>query len=228
LLADGLLAPESSGRLRQSDVGIAESVYTPLSNPHVIDECFNELLAKADAIQNPFEQSFFAAIQLPYLQPFADVNKRVSRLAANIPFIKRNLAPISFIDVPKDIYIEAMLGVYELNRIELARDMFRWAYERSARRYAAIQLSFGAPDEFRLRYREPLRNVVGEIVRNRLKRTTAAALIDTFAADNVPTKDRHAFVEAAQAELVGLHEGNFARYRVRPSEFYAWKGVWES
>lgn len=30
-------------------------------------------------------------VQLPYLQPFDDVNKRVSRLAANIPFIKSNL-----------------------------------------------------------------------------------------------------------------------------------------
>ncbi len=75
------------------------------------------------------------------------------------------LSPVSFIEVPKEFYVEAMLGVYELNRIELARDMFVWAYERSARRYTAVQQSFGAPDEFRLRYREQLRNVVGEIVR---------------------------------------------------------------
>jgi hypothetical protein len=40
-------------------------------------------------------------VQLPYLQPFDDVNKRVSRLAANIQLIKRNLAPLSFTDVPR-------------------------------------------------------------------------------------------------------------------------------
>ena len=40
-------------------------------------------------------------VQLPYLQPFDDVNKRVSRLAANIPFIKRNLSPLSFMGVPR-------------------------------------------------------------------------------------------------------------------------------
>lgn len=228
LLADNLLAPEVTGKLREHGVGIQDSVYTPLNNPQVLEECFNELLAKADAIKNPFEQSFFASIHLPYLQPFADVNKRVSRLAANIPFIKRNLAPISFIDVPKQLYVEAMLGVYELNRVELARDMFVWAYERSARRYTAIQQSFAGPDAFRLRYREEMRVVVSEIVRGRQGRDEAARSIQQFAEDgHIATSDRAAFIDAVQAELIGLHEGNFARYKVRPSEFYAWKGAWE-
>lgn len=58
------------------------------------------MLAKATAIEDAFEQAFFVMVQLPCLQPFVDVNKRVSRLAANIPLIKRNLAPLSFVDVP--------------------------------------------------------------------------------------------------------------------------------
>ena len=48
-------------------------------------------------------------VHLPYLQPFEDVNKRVSRLAANIPFIRHNLCPLSFIDVPQAAYVDAML-----------------------------------------------------------------------------------------------------------------------
>jgi hypothetical protein len=228
MLADGLLDPDATGRLRTRIVGITNTVYTPINNPHVVEECFNELLAKAAAIKNPFEQSFFAAIHLPYLQPFADVNKRVSRLAANIPFIKRNLAPISFIDTEKEFYIEAMLGVYELNRIELVRDMFVWAYERSARRYAAIQQSFAAPDAFRLRYREKIRQVVGEIIRQLMTRAAGAASIRLFAREHVPELDRGQFVEATEIELIGLHEGNFARYKVTPSQFHTWKAVWES
>jgi Fic family protein len=47
-------------------------------------------------------------VQLPYLQPFDDVNKRVSRLAANIPFIRRNLSPLSFTDVPRSAYTDAV------------------------------------------------------------------------------------------------------------------------
>ena len=137
----------------------------PLAAPAVIDECFNEILAKAAAIQDPFEQAFFVLVQLPYLQPFEDVNKRVSRLAANVPLIKRNLSPLSFVDVPDTLYKDAMLSVYELNRTELARDVFVWAYERSARRYAAIRQSIGQPDPFRIRYREDLRNAVASVIR---------------------------------------------------------------
>lgn len=39
-------------------------------------------------------------VHLPWLQPFEDVNERVSRLAANIPFIQNYLAPLVFVDVP--------------------------------------------------------------------------------------------------------------------------------
>jgi hypothetical protein len=85
----------------------------------------------------------------------------VSRLAANIPLIKRNLAPLSFTDVPGQTYTEAVLGVYELNKIDLLKDVFMWAYERSAARYAAVRQSLGEPDPFRLRYREQFRELIG-------------------------------------------------------------------
>jgi len=60
-------------------------------------------------------------VHLPYLQPFDDVNKRVSRLAANIPFIKANLSPLSFTRVPRSTYADAILGIYELNGIDCSR-----------------------------------------------------------------------------------------------------------
>jgi Fic family protein len=96
LLADGLLEdPGSPGRLRTILVGIDGSTYHPPGVPQVIAECFDQILATASAITDPFEQALFVMAQLPYLQPFDDVNKRVSRLAANIPLIKGNLCPLS-------------------------------------------------------------------------------------------------------------------------------------
>lgn len=229
LLSNNLLAdPMASGRLRRKTVGITGSVYEPLQDPHVIEECFGEILQKAGRIIDPFEQSLFVAIQFPYLQPFEDANKRVSRLAANISFVKGNLSPLSFIDVPTPLYVEAMLAVYELNATELARDMFVWAYERSARRYAAIRQSLGEPDPFRLRYRDQLREIVSEIVRDARSKAEASKQIAVYSSRAIPEEDQPLFVDTAETELVGLHEGNFARYRVRPSEFYAWKAVWES
>lgn len=133
LLANNLLAdPSAIGRLRHIIVGIERSAFHPLEIPGLIEEYFDLLLAKAALIEDPFEQVFFVMVQLPYLQPFDDVNKRVSRLAANIPLIRANLAPLSFTDVPDELYTQAILGVYELNRVELLKDVFVWAYQRSA------------------------------------------------------------------------------------------------
>ena len=227
LLANNLLAdPAAVGRLRHIIVGIDGSAFHPLEVPGLIEECFDQLLATAAAINDPFEQSFFVMAQLPYLQPFDDVNKRVSRLAANIPMIRANLAPLSFTDVPGDLYTRATLGVYERNDIALLRDVFLWAYERSAARYAAVRQSLGEPDPFRLRYRERLRDIVRDVVRGPMDRKTARAHLAATARDEIPAADQEQFVEVAETELLGLHEGNFARYQVRPSEFAAWRLVW--
>ena len=51
-------------------------------------------------------QSLFIMVHVPYLQPFEDMNKRVSRLGANISLILRNLCPLSFVDVPESGYSE--------------------------------------------------------------------------------------------------------------------------
>ena len=59
----------------------------PIALPKRLEELFGHVMRMASEIQDPFEQAFFLMVHLPYLQPFEDVNKRVSRLAANIPFI---------------------------------------------------------------------------------------------------------------------------------------------
>jgi hypothetical protein len=165
-------------------------------------------------------------VQLPYLQPFDDVNKRASRLSANIPLVKRNLSPLSFEGVPRETYTDAVLGVHEMNRTELLRDVFIWAYERSAARYAAVRQSLGEPDPFRLRHRNALREVVGAVVRARMDKKKASAHVGAWTREHIDPEERERFQETAERELLGLHEGNFARYQIRPSEFAAWRELW--
>ncbi|HXV25116.1 MAG TPA: Fic family protein [Alphaproteobacteria bacterium] len=228
LLANNLLVdPDATGRLRHIGVGIERSVFHPLEVPQLIEECFDQVLATASAITNPFEQAFFVMVQLPYLQPFDDVNKRVSRLAANIPLIKGNLSPLSFTDVPREAYTDGVLGVYELNRVELLRDLFVWAYERSAARYAAVRQSLGEPDPFRLHHRAALREVVGAVIRGRMDKKQASSHVSTWTGEHIEPEERERFREIAETELLSLHEGNFARYQIRPSEFAAWREVWD-
>ena len=130
--------------------------------------------------------------------------------------------------MPKQLYTEAVLAVYELNKVDLLKDVFIWAYERSASRYAAVRQSLGEPDPFRLRYRTALRDLVGDIVRKRLNRSRASTHLRKWAQANVPRDDQEQFREIVEAELVGLHEGNFARYQIKPSEFAAWQKSWSA
>ncbi len=222
LLSENLMPdPNAGGRLRTRPVQISGSVFVPLAIPQVIEECFHQILQKASEIEDPFEQAFFILVQIPYLQPFEDLNKRVSRLGANIPLIRQNLSPLTFIDVPERAYIDAMLGVYEMNRVELLRDLFVWAYERSAREYVIVRKSLAEPDPLRLRYRMQLHELVADIVRNMCMDVLQA--IDAYAGDHIDEQNRSAFVEMVQDEIKRLHPGIIARYRLRPSEFLAWQ-----
>ncbi len=227
LLSENLLPdPQACGRIRTKSVGITGTVFQPLQVPQLINECFEQVLHTADAVEDVFEKAFFVMVHLPYLQPFEDVNKRVSRLAANISLIRANFCPLSFVDVPEQDYTQGILGVYELTRVELLRDVFIWAYERSCARYSAVRQSLGEPDPFRLRYRQELMEMVAAVVRGRLDKKMAGAWISHFVSEHATADDRPRLVEVAETELMALHEGNIARYRLRPSEYQSWRVNW--
>ncbi|VHO02607.1 Fic family protein [Candidatus Rhabdochlamydia sp. T3358] len=227
LLSDNLLHDQRAcGRLRSAAIGITKSVYQPLAIPQLVNEYFQQILDTADAIIDPFEQSFFIMVQLPYLQPFLDVNKRVSRLAANIPLIRSNLCPLSFVDVPEQAYISGLLGIYELNRIELLREVFVWAYERSSSLYSATRQELGEPDIFRLCYRNLIITTIGEIIRKCLNKQAAVAAIKQKAIEVVILENRARFIEVIETELMSLHKGNIARFRLKLSEYDEWLKSW--
>lgn len=228
VLSDNLLAdPAACGRVRSYPVGVSGTVYHPLGTRQQIEERLVQILDKAQAITDPFEQAFFVMVHLPYLQPFEDVNRRVSRLAANIPFVRHNLCPLSFIDMEQEDYVGAVLAVYELNRVEYLLDVFVWAYRRSCARYAAVRQTLGEPDPFRMRHREVIGRFVREVVQGRMDKRVAAKWIAANAATEMNDAERVKFMGVVETELSGLHEGNTARYRLRPSEFEAWNRNWK-
>jgi Fic/DOC family len=221
LLSDGLMAdPMACGRIRQRAVEIGGSVYMPVALPQRVEELFGIVVQMAVEIANPFEQAFFLMVHLPYLQPFEDVNKRVSRLAANIPFIRHNLCPLSFVDVPQQAYVDALIGVYELNRIDLLRDVFVWAYERSCQQYVAVKQNLVPPDILRLRYRAELSAVIAAVVRN--DEPAREEIVRARLPATVVAADKAHFIELALAEFKGLHPGNAVRFGIRPLELEAW------
>ena len=222
LLSDGLMAdPLACGRIRNRAVDIGGSVYLPIALPQRLEELFGIVIGMAAEIRDPFEQAFFLMVHLPYLQPFEDVNKRVSRLAANIPLIQRNLCPLSFIDVPQQAYVDGVIGVYELTRVELLRDVFIWAYERSCQQYVAVQQHLIPPDTFRLRYRAELTETIRAIVKG--GKSLDESVIRSAIPTTVAEPDRERFIALIQEEFKTLHQGNAIRFGLRPLEFAAWK-----
>jgi len=221
LLSENLLPnPSDEGRVRQHIVEIGKSVFRPLSVPSQLDEALRLLLEKASQINDPFEQSFFVMVHIPYLQPFADINKRTSRIAANLPLIRANLCPLTFLDVPEEAYSRAILGVYELGRFELLRDLFVWAYERSTQEYLAIKQDLSEPDPLRLSYRSVIKKVIHDIVKQ--PENDPLDMIEKMVGEQAGKADQKAVEALIIEELRRLHEGVLARYGLRPSEFERW------
>lgn len=221
-LSENLLPnPADEGRIRQHTVEIGKSVFRPLSVPAKINEIFNLMLEKVSQINDPFEQSFFVMVHLPYLQPFADINKRTSRLAANLPLIRANLCPLTFLNVPEEAYSRAILGVYELTRIELLRDLYVWAYERSTQEYMAIKQDLVEPDPLRLAFRDVIKQVIHEVV---IKCDQEPLTIINQELDErlINVSDRDNVEALIIEELRRLHEGVLARYGLQPSKFAKW------
>lgn len=225
-LAENLLQnPSDEGRVRQHAVDISRSVYRPLSTPQQIDSELDILLKKANQINDPFEQSFFIMVHLPYLQPFADINKRTSRLAANLPLFRGNLCPLTFLDVPEQAYSRATLGVYEMTRVELLRDLYVWAYERSSQEYLAIRQELAEPDPLRLAWRDLIKKTIREVVLN--PQIESIQFIEQAVASQVSDSEQKAVTALIVEELRRLHEGVLARYGLRPSDYKNWRTAGE-
>ncbi len=163
-------------------------------------------------------------VHLPYLQPFADINKRTSRLIANLPLIRANLCPLTFLDVPERAYSRAILGVYELTRVEPLRDLYLWAYERSTQEYVAVTRDPVEPDSARLTYRDVIKQTVRDVVEH--PDDDPLDRIRRFLANNSGTLDDVAMADVEALvieELRRLHEGSLARYGLRLAQYAIWR-----
>lgn len=225
LLSENLLGdPNSSGKIREISVGISGTSYLPIENPYTLKENFEIIVNKINKIIDPFEQSFFALIHLSYLQAFEDVNKRTARLVSNIPLIKKNLKPLSFTDVNPNAYAQAMLGVYEKNDISLILDLYIWAYTRSSQRYSAVQQALGEPNLLKMKYRTIIQQIIRQIVTEKTKGSEIVRQVKKLIAyHKVPAAEQNDLLQVIEVDITSLHEGNVARFKIRPTEFYDWK-----
>ncbi|MCE7522706.1 hypothetical protein [Alloalcanivorax xenomutans] len=146
-----------------------------------------------------------------------------SRLAANLPLIRANLCPLAFLGVPEQAYSRAILGVYELTRIELLRDLYLWAYERSTQEYLAIKQELAEPDPMRLAWRQRIRETIRQVVLH--ADSNPLDVIRNNLTDLASEEEQREVADLIIEELRRLHEGVLARYGLRPAEFQRWRDV---
>jgi fido (protein-threonine AMPylation protein) len=216
ILMQGLLADETAvGTIRRRVINISQSVYIPTQMPALIEEMLEQLVSKAWLVKNPIEAAFLLWVNIAYLQPFEDGNKRTSRLAANLPLLLTNCAPLSFLDVEVQDYAYAMLGVYERIDTRLAAELFTWTYRRSIDKYRVAREAIGAPDPLRARYRAQISEIIQRVV-------GGDALDEVMRGTAIPEADRAAVREMVTGELRNLELYNYARFRLAPGAVERW------
>lgn len=209
LLMQGLLAnPEALGSIRKTLVNIEGSVYVPTQAPQILEELLASIVDKVRQVKNPVEAAFFLWLNIAYLQPFEDGNKRTSRLCANLPLLLQNCAPLSFLDVEAPDYALAVLSVYEKQDVSLAVELFEWTYLRSIKKYQVILEAMGAPNPFRTKYREHLGEGVRLVVTEHLPATSVPETLI------IPGEEQAEFLTMLKDELKHLESYNCARHRL--------------
>ena len=121
--------------LRHVRVGISGTNYRPLDVESQIREAVEDMCALVNGKEDPYEKALLTLLLIAYIQPFADGNKRTSRLMSNALLIANGVCPLSFRTVGANDYRAALLLFYEQNNVSAFKRMFLEQVEFALREY---------------------------------------------------------------------------------------------
>jgi fido (protein-threonine AMPylation protein) len=110
--------------VRERRVGISGTNYVPLDNAFQIREALDALCALVNVNPDPFAKALLVLLLISYIQPFADGNKRTSRIVGNALLLADGCCPLSFRTVDSVYYKETLLVFYEQNAIAPFKQIF--------------------------------------------------------------------------------------------------------
>ena len=142
--SDHFLPAHQRGKVREyEDVNLGASAYLPPFRPGTgfVQQSLDQILAVALGLA-PVQAALYLITRIPYVQVFANGNKRTARLVANAPLLNAGLLPFSFADVSKTDYIRGMAAFYELGSLHVMEQAFIHGYARSVVRGSDIPLRF--------------------------------------------------------------------------------------
>lgn len=110
--------------LRKLPVGIIGTKYRPLDNQYQIKEVLEKTCNLVNKEKDPFAKAIILSLMIAYIQPFADGNKRTSRMIGNAILMAFGICPLSYRSVDEMEYKKAVILFYELNNITYFKQLF--------------------------------------------------------------------------------------------------------
>lgn len=132
LLTEGLNVPTG---LRDHPVGITGTVYVPPASQVELSSYLGDIIDTINNIDEPIEKAMACLVLLPYLQAFADGNKRTSRLVANAVLLAYGYPPLSYRSINEQAYKGALILFYEQGSLANFRELYLKQLEESAVSY---------------------------------------------------------------------------------------------
>lgn len=121
--------------LRQRPVGITGTRYQPPKNVWQTREAIEKLIKLLSSTGHPAEKSLIALALIAYIQPFADGNKRTSRMLSNAIFLAFDYYPLSYRGIDEVEYKKALIVLYEQNNLYHLKRLFLEQYRFAMENY---------------------------------------------------------------------------------------------
>jgi len=110
--------------IRSQKVKISGTQYEPLSSKHELEEELRKLVNHVNDSKYPPEKALITATLLAYIQPFADGNKRTSRMLSNAILIAFDYFPLSYRNIDVNEYRSSMIVFYETGNMYNLKRLF--------------------------------------------------------------------------------------------------------
>ena len=118
---------------------------------------------------------------------------------------------------------DGLLAIDACNKTALLKDVFIWAYERSATHHPLTRNVLGEPNLFQMKFDQALKTIVRLVVESALHGKMLIQTIQDGSRDHIESANRAPFITLVEQELASLHIGNIAIYKIKPICFAQWK-----
>lgn len=124
--------------LRQRPVRIGGSSYIPPQGVGEIENWLHKMIELVNGKQSVYEKALLVGLLIAYIQPFADGNKRTSRMISNAILLAHDHCPFSLRDLDELEYKEALVLFYEQNSLALFKKIFVEQYRYAVENYFLV------------------------------------------------------------------------------------------